>query len=313
MAYSNLIDRTGATALIPEEAMREIFKGAVTKSSVMSLGRRLPNMSRAQTRIPVLSSLPMAYFVTGDTGLKQTTEVSWANKYINAEEMAVIVPIPQAVLDDSDYDIWAEVRPLVEEAIGIAFDDAVLFGTNAPSAWPTDIRAGAIAAGNDVAEGTGADLYDDILGEDGVISKLEIDGFMASGHVAAMSMRGKLRSIRTADGTPIFTGSMQSPSSYNLDGSPIQFPESGVMNAASVLMFSGLWSQLVYSIRQDMTWKLLDQAVIQDSAGNIVYNLAQQDMVALRVVIRLGWQLPNPLNRLQQVEANRYPFAVLVP
>jgi hypothetical protein len=36
-------------------------------------------------------------------------------------------------------------------------------------------------------------------------------------------------------------------------------------------------------------------------------------MVALRAVIRLGWQLPNPINRLQPTEASRYPFAVLKP
>jgi hypothetical protein len=76
---------------------------------------------------------------------------------------------------------------------------------------------------------------------------------------------------------------------------------------------SGDFSELVYSIRQDITAKVFDQGIIQDAQGAIVFNLMQQDMVALRVVIRLGWQVPNPINRLQQVEANRYPIAVLTP
>jgi hypothetical protein len=44
-----------------------------------------------------------------------------------------------------------------------------------------------------------------------------------------------------------------------------------------------------------------------------VYNLAQQDMVALRAVMRIGWQVPNPINRVEETEANRYPFALLIP
>ncbi|GAF71350.1 unnamed protein product, partial [marine sediment metagenome] len=84
-------------------------------------------------------------------------------------------------------------------------------------------------------------------------------------------------------------------------------------SGAAALLVVGEGKQAVYSIRQDITYKILTEAVIQDAAGNIVYNLAQQDMIALRVTMRLGWQVPNPMNRLQQVEASRYPFGVLTP
>ena len=113
MPTNNSIDRDGAEALIPEDVAREIVQSAPEQSAILQLARRLPNMTRAQQRMPVLSVLPQAYFVTGDTGLKQTTKQAWANKYLNAEEIAVISPIPEAVLDDSDYDIWAEVRPRI--------------------------------------------------------------------------------------------------------------------------------------------------------------------------------------------------------
>lgn len=326
MPYDSLISRSGATALMPEDVSREIIQGAVEQSAVLSLARRLPNMTQKQRRMPVLSSLPTAYFVDGDTGLKQTSEVAWANKYIDAEELAVIVPIPEAVLDDADYDIWGEVQPRVAEAIGVAIDQAVLFGTNAPSAWPDDILTAATAASNVVDESTqvaaGDDLYDIILGASGVVSLVEADGFMVNGHVAALTMRGKLRGLREkvydgsstiAGGAPLFTASMQGANQYMLDGSPIAFPRNGAINPATALLFSGDWSQVVYAIRQDITYKVLTEATLQDAAGNIVYNLAQQDMVALRAVMRLGWQVPNPINRVQQTEANRYPVAVLVP
>jgi len=316
MPYTNYISRTDAAALIPEEAQKEIVQGVAEASVVMKLGRRLANMSRKQFRMPVLSLFPTAYFVDvapEDKALKQTTEVNWENKYINAEEIAVIVPIPQAVVDDVDYSIWAEIKPLIIEKFGRVFDAAVLFGTTAPATWPTDIAAQCVVAGNTATLGAGADMYEDIFDVNGVIGEVEADGFMHNGAAADMGMRARLRGLRDADGGLIFSRSVQDAGSYMLDGEPMYFPRNGCWDVAQAHMILGDWSQLVYSIRQDITFKLLTEAIIQDAAGNIVYNLPQQDMVALRAVMRLGWQVPNPINRVNAVEATRYPFASLIP
>ena len=119
---AQIIDRTGAASLIPEENAREIIQGVVTQSAVLQRGRKLPNMSSKTYKMPVLDMLPIAYFVNGDTGAKKTTKQAWDKKFITAEEIAVIVPIPEAVLDDSDYDIWGEVKPRVIEAFGKVID-----------------------------------------------------------------------------------------------------------------------------------------------------------------------------------------------
>ena len=313
MPYNSLITRDDAEALIPEVVSREIVQGAIAQSSIMALGRRLANMPRAQTRMPVLSALPFGYFVDGDTGLKQTTEVDWSNKYLDAEKVAVIVPIPESVLDDADYDIWGEIRPRIEEEFGRVIDLAVMFGTNAPAAWPTDLLAAAVAAGNSVTLGAGTDLYEDLLDENGVIAAIEADGFMSSGAVAAMGMRAKLRGVRDADDGLIFQRSMQEAGRYELDGEPILFPRNGGFDVAQAWMLCGDWTQLVWSVRMDITYKIATEGVLQDAGGAISHNLFQQDMVALRAVMRLAWQVPNPINRLQEVEASRYPFAALIP
>jgi len=312
--YNSVISRTDAEALIPEQVSQEIVKHVPQQSVFLRMARRLPNMSSKKTRMPVLAALVSAYFVNGDTGLKQTTRSQWENKYIEAEELAAIVPIPEAVLDDSEYDVWGELRPLLIEALGVAIDQAVFYGTNAPSSWPTAIVTAAAAAGHTVTLGAGADIYDDIMADGGVLSKVEADGFAVTGHVAALSMKAKLRGLRDgATGVPIFSRTPQAATPYELDGVPMDFPTNGSVDPATSLLISGDYQQAMYSIRQDVTYKVLDQAVIQDGAGAIIYNLAQQDMVALRVTMRLGWQLPNPVNRVQAVAANRYPFAVLLP
>jgi hypothetical protein len=161
--------------------------------------------------------------------------------------------------------------------------------------------------------GTGADLYEDIMGENGTLALVEADGYLVTGHIGALTMKSKLRGLRDANGVPIFNSSVQEKTRYILDGADCIFPLNGAVNPAASLLISGDWSKLVYSIRKDVTYKVLTEAVIQDAAGNIIYNLAQQDMVALRAVMRLGWQLPNPVNRINADEASRYPFAVLIP
>jgi HK97 family phage major capsid protein len=328
MMKVSYIPRSGAEALMPEEFQREIIQSVSEMSSVMSLATKAPNMTRAQKRIPVLSVLPTAYFLNpgptarsdaSDIARKKLTRQMWENKYLDAEELAVIVVVPENVLEDSDYDIWGEVRPKLLEAFGLAFDQAVFYGTNAPAAWPDAIVPAAIAVNNFVTLGSLGDLYDDIMGEDGVIAKVEEDGFMVNGHVSAMSMRGKLRGLREKNGgQPIFKAlykeGAQGATRYELDGERMIFPRNGSVDPSQSLLISGDWSQLVYAIRKDITWKILTEAVIQDPlSGDILYNLAQQDAVAIRAVMRLAWQVPNPINRLQPDEEERYPFAVLGP
>lgn len=312
MAYNSIIARTDAAALIPPDVSRDIVQGVTERSAVMRLATRAPDMPRAQRSIPVLSALPTAYFVSGDVGLKRTTQQAWENKYLNVEELACIVPIPESVLDDSDYDIWGQIRPRLEEAMGLVFDRAVLFGTNAPATWPNDVRTDAIAAGNSVVYGANADVYDDLLAENGVVSLVEQDGYFVTGHIGDVSMRAILRGLRTTEGALIFSRNAQERNRYELDGEPIEFPRNGAFNGSDTLLFSGDWTQLVYALRQDITYKILTEAVIQDSDGDIVYNLPQMDMIALRAVMRIAWQVPNPINRMQEDEMERYPFGVLL-
>lgn len=319
MPFNSLISRTDAAALVPEEVASGVIQGVTESSAVLKLAHRLTDMSRKTARMPVLSLLPTAYFVSpgsaDENSKKQTTRMAWENIYINAEELAVIVPIPEAVLADTDYDIWGNVKPALIEAFGVAIDQAILYSTNKPDAWPVGLVPHAVTASHTVAVGSvGVDLYDDIFSPNGVLDKVEHDGFSVTGHLAHTSMKSRLRAVRDANGQPLFkTVPVGTKWQYELDGNGLVIPTTGAVDAAQSLLISGDWDKLVYAMRQDITYKMLDQAVLQDGSGNIIYNLAQQDMVALRAVMRLGWQLPNPINRMEPTAANRYQFAVLTP
>ena len=312
--YNNLTSRTDAAALIPEEVSTEMLRRATDESATLSLFRRIP-VSRAQVRFPVLSALPVGYFVNGDTGLKQTTEVNWTNKYLNIEEIATIMPVPDNVVADVDVNIWDEAMPYLVEAFYRTLDAAVFFGTNAPGTWPTNISAAALAAGPRLTGHAAATAGGGLGDGDAAYALLDADGYDASGFVAATAWRARLRSARDSTGQKIdptrIGGDLKS-----IDGLPVKYPMRGLFPSGSGGVYSlvGDWTQFVVGVRQDITMKILDQAVITDNTGAIIYNLPQQDMTAIRLTFRVGWQVANIINYDQATEANRYPVArILIP
>jgi HK97 family phage major capsid protein len=312
--YNNIVSRTDASAVIPEEVSNVLLGGSTSESAVMSMFRRVP-VGRNQTRLPVLSALPVAYWVTGDTGLKQTTEINWANKYLNIEEAATIIAVPDNVVADMDVNVWDEAMPYLREAFGRLVDETVFFGVGAPASFPTNINAAAAAAGNNVTEAaaaTAGGFYGDL---DSLYGVVEADGFDVNGFVAARSARTRLRSARDSTGQKIDAGRVGGDLS-TVDGLPVSYPMRGLFPTGgaagtNVRLFAGDWDQFILGVRKDITVDVFREGVIQDNTGAIVFNLMQQDMTAIRLTFRLGWQVSNLINRDQPTEASRYPVGVL--
>jgi HK97 family phage major capsid protein len=310
MAYNDQIGSSDVSPLIPEEVANEIISSVEVKSAAMQLMRKA-RMTRAQQRLPVMSALPSAYFVASGGGLKQTSKAAWANKQLVAEEIAVIVPIPEAYLDDAEFDIWGEVKPKIAEAFAIAIDGAVLFGTNKPNTWGTDVYHDAVAAGNAVVRGAVANQ--DVAGDTSdAMALVENDGFDVSGHVARKSMRAVFRNLRDDNGQPIFAPGIPNKEPATLWGEPLDYVSNAAWDATNASLITGDWSQAIFATRQDITYKMLDQASIHDDNGDLVYNFAQQDMVGLRCVGRFAYQIANAVNR-EGTYGSQSAFAVLHP
>lgn len=307
MPFNNIISRADVDTFIPEEVATQVLQAAVQQSAALSLFPSV-TMSTKTRRMPVLSALPVAYFVNGDTGLKQTTEMAWSGKYLEAEEIAVIVPVPEAVLDDADFDLWGQVQPRLAEAVGRTLDAAIFVGTNKPGTWPQAIIPAAIAAGNTYERGTNAAGAGGIAADvSGLYSAVEADGFVVDGLVANGQYKGFLRNARDANGVLL-----SEVSGGTMYGVPIKYAMTALWPApATAEAIAGDFSQGILGIRQDLTYKLLDQAVITDDTGLVIYNLPQQDMVALRVVARYGFQIANAMTWENTNDATRYPWAVM--
>jgi HK97 family phage major capsid protein len=309
--YNSLVSRDASDdPLIPVEVSDQIIQELPTQSFLLQYAGQVP-MSVKTTRQPVLDVLPMAYWVSGDSGMKQTSAVDWKNVSLVAEEVAVIVPIPESYLDDDQVPVWDQVRPRIVEAIGAKIDSAGLFGVDKPASWPYSIHHSALAAGNYVVGGTGDDFGVDVsaLGE-----LIALDGFAVDGFAARPGLKWKLTGLRSQDGIPIYQSNLQDGrGDGNLYGYPIREVNNGSWDRTAADLIAGDWSKCIIGTRQDISWKMFDQGVISDANGAVVLNLMQQDSVALRVVMRVAYATSNPVTTLQPTEGSRFPFGIVVP
>lgn len=298
------ITRAEVASLIGEAYAGTIIEAATAGSTALEAFPTY-NMGTKTTHIPVLATMPEAAWVTDtdNSGIKPTAQVTWADKTLVAEEVAVIIPIHENTLDDATEDILAEIARLGGQAIGKKLDQAVFFGTDKPSSWTSlDLLAAAAAASQayEVNTVTGADdLYGQMLV---AAAELADEGFEPTTAIARMSLRYKLRNLReNSTGAPILVDGV-------LSDFDTFWNRNGAWDPAEAHAFIVDPSRVRIGVRQDVTVKFLDQATITNGESTI--NLAERDMVALRFKARFAYVLGTGAT---SVGAAKVPVASIVP
>jgi HK97 family phage major capsid protein len=316
-----LVTRTEALALINRQDAKEIWQAAPEFSAALR-SFRIVNMGKKQTRYPVLGALPTAAFVTGEDpgdpdARKPVTGADWTDRFLEAEEIAGIVVIPENVIDDAepDFNLWGEIRPRIAEAVGATLDGAVFFGTNAPASWVTNGAIGlvpaAVAAGNVYVEGgSTVDIAEDI---NQTIALVEDDGYDVSDAYARRRLRAQLRGLRDDNNQPIIQSPTAGSNVPSLYGADLQWVTNGSWVNADAKLLVGDASKAVLGLRQDITYKFLDQAsvtLVVEGVPTLV-SLAENDLVGLRFKMRVGFQTAETPTKDGGSDA--FPFAVLQP
>lgn len=306
MAYNLKVNERDAKALVPEQEIIDgIVQGVIQGSSILPLMRRLPDATSDTASFTVLDSLPVTYWVDEgvNNGRKQTTNAAWAKKKMYMQEIAVIVPIKQNLLDDAEYDIFGQLRPLIIQDAYKLIDEAIILGKNKPSLWREGLIPSIINVGKAVVPSTN-NLYTQISK---AMGKVEESGYDVNGLLGGVALKQAFREgLLDTTGQPLASGSevMSLTKLYAKNGS---------WDNDIAKFIVGDFNQAVYCIRKDVTFDVFDTGVITDGSGNIIYNLMQDDMVALRMTMRLSWELPNPINILDSDEETRFPFALVEP
>jgi HK97 family phage major capsid protein len=304
---------TGSDPLVPEPLAASIIQEAPKASAALSLMSSTPLSSKTQ-RMPVLDVLPVAYWVGGDTGMKQTTMQAWKNVVLVVEEIACIVPIPEAYLDDADVPLWGQIQPRLTEAVGQLIDLAVLWGINKPTTWGEAVFPGAGKSQHFVVQGTGVDLGQDVtkLG-----AQMALTGYTVNGFAAMPGTSWNLAGLRSAQGVPIYQPDMQGSPGGRLYGYNMSEINNGSwqMGLTGAVMLAGDFTKSLIGIRRDISFKMFTEGVISNDSGAVILNLMQQDAVAMRLTMRLAYATVNPVTIMQPGSAitARWPFGAVLP
>ena len=296
-----MITDSDIKALITPEIQQEVIDDIVRESVVLKHFTRLPNMTFSQREIRIADTLPLVYWVEGNTGFKKTTNLEWANKRIVAQELATIIPIAINNVRDTAIDIWSEIRSKVVQDMHRKIDQAIITGADKPPMFRASLIDTIINAGASIP--TTNNFVNDT---DLSISKVEASGYIPNAIMGGVGLRSDLRKVTDSTGQPIYASW--------LDGLEKIYVENSSWDSNKAKYIIGDFSKCVYAIRQDVEFEMFTQGVVSDpSTGNVVYSLMQQDMIAIRCTMRLGWEVPNPVNILQPNPLVRFPLSLVSP
>lgn len=277
------ISRSEVSTLIQEAYANTLLEAAAKASTVLSAFPTVP-MGTKLTHLPVLATLPEADWVgesaTEAEGVKPTSQITWADRTLVAEEVAVIVPVHENVIDDATEDLLSATAILGGQAVGKKLDQAVLLGVDKPASWVSPaLLPAAVAAAQTVAVVDGPANVNDIPGSVNQVAEMIADaGWAPNTLISSLSLRYKVANLRDANGQPIFRDE-------SFAGFRTFFNENGAWDRDSAIALIVDASRVRIGIRQDITVKFLDQATV----GGI--NLAERDMVALRFKARFAYVL----------------------
>ena len=301
------ISRAEVATLI-QEAYADTLLGAAKAGSTVLQAFPTTSMGTKLTHLPVLATLPEAGWVsesaTAADGIKPQSKVTWENRTMVAEEIAVIIPIHENVIDDATIAVLTEIAALGGQAIGKKLDEAVLFGLDKPASWVSKSLVDAATDAGNVISVTDPDDQANSNDIGGGINKaaraIALAGFAPDTLISSLALRYQVANLRDANGQPIFRDESLAGfrTSFNRNGA---FP---ISNDPVVIIADS--SRVRIGVRQDISVKFLDQATIGTGVNQI--NLAERDMVAIRMKARYAYVLGDSATSMG--DAPRTPVAV---
>lgn len=291
-------DDSNAGVLVPVELKNEVLRIAQTQ---FGLARRdmfyLPFSGPGNTRtVPTLGT-SVSVFWTGEGKKKRSTQPSFSLVTQTLKKLAAIVPMTEEILEDSLIDINALLGQLFAEAIAKEEDVQFFMGTGTP--WTGILNNGSV---NQVTQASGDAsqlTVDDLIDMEDATPTGALNGAKYYFH---RSIKSVLKKLKDQNGNYILVAASNG-SPATLNGYPYEcsdaFPAlNDIQTGDAYVLFGNLKQGAIFGDKQQIRVKLLDQATVGDTDGaesgsdeQTSINLAEEDMVALRIVERVGYTI----------------------
>lgn len=289
-------DNSNGGLLIPTELRNEVLRIAQLQ---YGLARRdmfyLPFSGPGNSRsVPTLGT-SVRVFWTGEGKKKRSTQPKFSLVTQTLKKLAAIVPMTEEILEDSLIDINALLGQLFAEAIAKEEDIQFFMGTGAP--WTGILNLGTVNIVNQATGDVNQLTVDDLIDMEDATPTGALNGAKYYFHRTVLSV---LRKLKDLNGNyilvPAANGKPGTLNGYPYEASDAFPAVADIGTGDPYILFGNLKQGAIFGDKQQIRVKLLDQATVGDTDGDesgsdeqTAINLAEEDMVALRIVERVGY------------------------
>jgi len=279
------INRTTNNMALPSDLSQEVIQKTQEESAVMRLARQIALPGRGVT-IPVITGDPTAEWVA-ESAAKPVSNGTPATKLMSAYKIAVIETFSKEFVRDAQalYDALVERLP---RALGGVFDNTVIGAVQKPGNNFDNFA-------NCTAQSILNANNQTYLGLVAADADIATNGGLMNGIALSSQARGLLLSATDTTGRPLFLASANDGVVDRVLGVPTYFNKkmykagtSGSPGTPAIVGVAGDWSQAMYGTVSGVEISFSDTATL--TSGNDTINLWQQNMVAVRAEIEVGFR-----------------------
>ena len=279
------INRTTNSMALPSDISNEIMQKTQESSAIMRLAHHIALPGRGVT-IPVITGDPTAAWVA-ETAAKPVSNGTPGTKLMQAFKIAVIETFSKEFVRDIPALYDALVQRLPGALAGV-FDSTIIGATQAPSATNFDTFA-ACTAQSILNANNGT-----YLGLVAADADIAAHGGVMNGLALGAQARALLLTATDTTNRPLFLASANDGVVDKVLGVPTYFNKNLYKAGASsgsvpaIVGIAGDWSQAMYGTVAGVEIAVTDTATL--TSGNTTINLWQQNMIAVRAEIEVGFR-----------------------